>query len=144
MAYCTETDILLQIDESQLENLTAGDNANLLTDIINYVSALMDGMLSKMYAVPLVNCPIIKDICVKLVICRLFERRGISGTGQADSVNNTFCTNANNTFNDIINGKIAIMDSNGSIIETKQSPLMLQIETDGQVFTTDVLDNFVN
>ncbi len=144
MAYCTENDILLQIDESQLDNLVAGDNANLLTDVINYVSILMDGMLSKQYAVPILNCSLITDICVKLVICRLFERRGISGVGQADSINGTFCKNANDIFMDIINGKIILYTDSGSVIDVKTESYVIEIETDGQVFTTDILDNFVN
>jgi len=81
MAYCTQTDILKQITEDQLLQLTDDDDTGSIdTDVviaaITDADDVIDGYCAQRYSVPFTTTPgIINTISVDLAIYNLFSRR---------------------------------------------------------------------
>jgi len=85
MAYCTQADILEQLDEDVLIQLTDDDDigavdADMVTRAIADADALIDSYCGARYDVPLSPVPnIIRKCSVDLAICNLYARRkGVS------------------------------------------------------------------
>jgi phage gp36-like protein len=81
MAYCTQADILKQLDEEILIQLTDDDGAGVV-DSGNVDRAIadadeeMDGYLSVKYSLPFPTTPnLVRKISVDLAICNLYSRR---------------------------------------------------------------------
>ena len=81
MSYSTQVDLLLQLDNTTLINLTndVGSGiveSNVVSQAISDADALIDSYLSSLYAVPLATVPvIIKNISVDIAIYNLYSRR---------------------------------------------------------------------
>ena len=81
MAYCTKSDILDQLDESILIQLTDDEgtgevNDNRVDKAISAADAKVDAYCQKLYAIPLSPVPdSIRDISVDIAIYKLYSRR---------------------------------------------------------------------
>ena len=81
MAYCTQADILKQISEEELIDLTddthAGSvNADVVTEAIEKADAMIDAYCQGRYTIPLSPVPtIIRALSVDLALYYLFARR---------------------------------------------------------------------
>lgn len=79
--YCTQTDILLQIDQTTLMNLTDDTgseivDSDILTRAIDDADATIDSYISAVYATPLVVVPdTIRKLSVDMSIYNLYARR---------------------------------------------------------------------
>ena len=81
MAYCTQDDILDQVDESVLIQLTDPDGAaideDVVTRAIEDADATIDSYCQGRYTIPLSPVPDkIRQISVDITIYNLFSRRG--------------------------------------------------------------------
>ena len=145
MSYSTKDDILLQIDEETLINLTDDDDSGTIDDnVVNRAiadaDALIDSYLSSRYAIPLLSAPaIIKNISVDIAIYNLYSRR----TDTIPDIRKDRFTNALKYLQDITNGKIALQGGNivsESIrVTTVKSDRAVTIgkESDGSIGTLD-------
>jgi phage gp36-like protein len=81
MAYCTQDDILEQIDEDVLIQLTDDDNvgdvdATKVTAAVAGADALIDGYCGKRYTVPFSTVPsLVEKFSVDIAIYNLYGRR---------------------------------------------------------------------
>lgn len=81
MAYCTQADILKQITEDQLIQLTDDSDAGvvdtaIVADAIAAADAIIDGYCAQRYTVPFGTTPsIINEISVTVALYKLFTRR---------------------------------------------------------------------
>lgn len=141
MGYCVENDVKLNLDNTTYTDIIIDSNSTLITDLITYVSSLMDGVLAKRYSVPILNSYLLKDICVKLVICRLYDRRGANNISKPEPVIE-YCKQAELLLNDIANGNVPLFDNTGQIITADN--LTFTLEGGTEVFTDSILSNYVN
>jgi len=81
MAYCTQTDILKQITEEQLIQLTDDNDTGsvdtaIVNDAILKADNVIDGYCAQRYTVPFSVVPgIIREISIDLALYHLFSRR---------------------------------------------------------------------
>lgn len=81
MAYCTKADLLKEITEEQLIQLTDDDdngveNDDIISEKIADADSLIDGYCGKRYTVPFTTVPkIVKNLSVQIAIYNLFKRR---------------------------------------------------------------------
>lgn len=141
MGYCTVNDIKLNIDITTFDSIVVDTNSSLLTDLITYVSSLMDGVLSKSYAVPILNSAILTDICVKLVLCRLYDRRNSNNISKPEPISGG-CKEATDLLNEIANGNYPIFDNTGTLISSNS--ITFELSGGEEVFTDSILDNYLS
>lgn len=81
MAYCTKSDILDQMEESDLIRLTDDENLNVVSDprvakAIADADAEINGYCGKRYRVPMAPVPdLIRKMSVDIAVYNLFSRR---------------------------------------------------------------------
>jgi phage gp36-like protein len=84
MAYSTLSDVLNQIDEAQLIQLTDDENSGSVDETkvlaaISDADDLIDGYLGNQYTLPLTNPPaILRQISVALAMYNLYARRDLT------------------------------------------------------------------
>ena len=149
MAYCTETDIKLQIDDDILVQLTDDDDAGVIdSDIIARsiadADAEIDSYCGTKYDVPFSVVPImIRKISVDLSICNLYARRQGSPEDRKKR-----CDEAISFLKDISKG-IASLGGDGPSADDDAGPEATTVKSD-RVFSrgrdsdssTGTLDNY--
>jgi phage gp36-like protein len=96
MAYCTKTDLLNQISETELAQLT-DDSAGAVVDddivdaAIADADSEIDGYCGEKYTVPFTDVPgIVKKLSVGIALYNLFARRETSMSGMPESRTNRY------------------------------------------------------
>jgi hypothetical protein len=67
----------------------------------------------------------------------------MTGLGALSPEEVTYCQQATDLFNEIINGKLPLMDNSGIIIPPIDNQMMFEIDGSEQVFTDELLENYV-
>lgn len=141
MSYCTVDNVKLNLDNTVYADIIIDTDTSLITNLITYVSNIMDGVLARRYSVPISNSYLLTDICVKLVICRLYDRRGANNISKPEPVIE-YCKQAELLLNDIANGNVPLFDNTGTIITSDNITFTLEGGT--EVFTDNILSSYVN
>jgi len=82
MAYCTQTDIIKELPEAKLKELTDDENlgavnAARVTEAIAKADSIIDAYCGGRYQIPFTSVPqVIKTLSVSLSIYNLYKRRG--------------------------------------------------------------------
>lgn len=109
MAYCTQDDILEQLDEDILIQLTDDDNAgvvddNKVTRAIADADEEIDAYLGVRYSLPFAATPnLVRKYSVDLAICNLYARRRGAPEDRADR-----CDQVRKDLDKIAQGKMAL------------------------------------
>jgi len=141
MAYCTQADILDQVDENELILYTDDANegeidADVVAAAIDKADALIDAYLAARYSVPVDPVPaVLAGLCVDIAVFNLAARRN----RESDSVRRRY-EDAVKFLKDVAAGKAVIAgvtpaSGSGSRDHAK-------IEGDTRIFTRDKMKGF--
>ena len=137
--YCTIQDIADDITELTLIELTDDNKENSVNeDIVNAKisanSIYIDSYIQSSYTLPIADNLILKNICISLVVCDLYQRR--LGLDYSESLVNRRSV-ANKTLEKIQSGVITLV----VISNEEQSSFYLTSKTNRH-FSDDILDRF--
>ena len=146
MSYCTKTDILNFLPQSELTQLTDDDgngieDTGILDSVISSADATIDGYLQVRKAeVPLSPVPnLIKDFSVAISIFYLHSRRGIEFG--VDDIKRVRYENAIKTLEKIAEGKLSLGEGSSSPQTETGGPKTNKTSNDS-VFTRDSMEGF--
>jgi len=141
MAYCTQNDILHQLDEDSLIQLTDDEGTGAVDqDVLNRAiadaDATIDAYCQGRYSIPLSSVPgMIRQISVDIAIYNLYSRRGdVIPDIRRDRYNNAI-----RFLEKVAEGKIQLGASSPAPESTGNS---VEIEQNERIFTRDKLGGF--
>ena len=141
MAYCTKADILDQIDEDILVQLTDDDDTGSVVDAkvtaaIGRADEEIDGYCGKRYSVPFSTVPgRVRDLSVDIAIYHLYGRRKGAPDQREKNYNNAIRFLEKIAGN---KGSLGENDPDGTPAETHKP----KISQSDRIFTRDKMDGF--
>jgi phage gp36-like protein len=142
MAYCTQADILLQLDQDILIQLTDDDNegsldADNVTAAIADADAEIDAHCQGRYDIPLTPVPaMIKKVSVDMAIYHLYSRRQ-----EVPEVRKDRYKNAVGFLEKVMKGSITLGADEPTVSTTNQ-PVRVTTSKDDRTFTMDSMEGF--
>jgi phage gp36-like protein len=142
MAYCTEDDILLQLDRDTLIQLTDDDNEGKIIDdhvtaAIADADAEIDAHCQGRYDIPLSPVPaMIKKISVDMAVYHLYSRRH-----DVPEIRKDRYKNAIKFLEKVMKGEITLGATTPTVTTTNQ-PVRVTTSKDDRTFTMDTMEGF--